>query len=89
MKGDEDKFQAAQRAIEQNALSDGSQVELDLQGRKMSVEASKHPRYKLSKLMDEMTSEPPRVEGWVYLISEGLAPSHQGALHTGQGDYVR
>jgi hypothetical protein len=42
----------------------GSQVELHLQGRKMTVEASKRPRYKLPELMTEMTSEPPRVEGW-------------------------
>lgn len=50
--------------IEQNGLSDGSQVEIHLLGRKMTVEAPIRPRYKLSDLMAEMQEELPRVEGW-------------------------
>lgn len=50
--------------IDQNGLLDGSKVELHLQGKKMIIEAPTRPRYKLSELMAEMTSEPSRVEGW-------------------------
>ncbi|HNR11399.1 MAG TPA: AbrB/MazE/SpoVT family DNA-binding domain-containing protein, partial [Nitrosomonas europaea] len=37
--------------IEQNGLSEGSQVELHLHGKKMTVEAPARPRYKLADLM--------------------------------------
>ena len=50
--------------IDQNGLLDGSQVELHFQGRKMTIEAPTRPRYRLSDLLDEMTSDLPRVEGW-------------------------
>lgn len=59
-----DPIEAIKFVMEQRGLSDGSQVELHLQGRKITVEASKRPRYKLSELMAEMSAEPPRVEGW-------------------------
>jgi len=41
--------------IEQNGLSEGSQVELHLHGKKMTVEAPARPRYKLADLMAEMS----------------------------------
>lgn len=50
--------------IEQNGLRAGSQVELHLLGRKMTVEAPIRPRYKLAELMAEMPEGLPRVEGW-------------------------
>lgn len=50
--------------IEQNGLAEGSQVELHLQGKKMTVEAPTRPRYKLAELMAEMPEGLPRVEGW-------------------------
>ena len=50
--------------IDQNGLLDGSQVELHLQGKKMTIEAQTRPRYRLSELMAEMTTDLPRVEGW-------------------------
>ena len=40
--------------IEQNGLSEGSQVKLHLTGRKMSVESLARPRYELAKLMATM-----------------------------------
>lgn len=40
--------------IDQNGLGDGSQVELHLLGKKMTVEAPTHPRYKLADLMAEI-----------------------------------
>lgn len=50
--------------IEQNGLADGSQVELHLHGRKMTIESPLRPRYKLADLMAEMSGDLPRVEGW-------------------------
>jgi len=58
--------------IDQNGLSDGSQVELHLSGRKMTVEAPTRPRYKLADLMAEMPEGLPRVEGWEETPSVGL-----------------
>ena len=58
--------------IEQNGLSDGSQVELHLSGKKMTVEAPSRPRYKLADLMAEMPGGLPRVEGWDEMPSVGL-----------------
>ena len=40
--------------IEQNGLSEGSQVKLHLTGRKMSVESLARPRNELAKLMATM-----------------------------------
>ena len=58
--------------IEQNGLTDGSQVELHLAGKKMTVEAPSRPRYKLADLMAEMPDGLPRVEGWDEMHSVGL-----------------
>lgn len=58
--------------IEQNGLNDGSQVELHLSGKKMTVEAPTRPRYKLVDLMAEMPDGLPRVEGWDEMPSVGL-----------------
>ncbi len=58
--------------IDQNNLAEGSQVELHLAGRKMSVEAPVRPRYKLADLMAEMPEELPVVEGWDDMRPVGL-----------------
>jgi len=50
--------------INQNGLSEGSQVELHLLGDKMTVEAPARPRYKVAELMAEMPYALPLVEGW-------------------------
>lgn len=61
--------------IEQNGLSEGSQVELHLVGRKMTVEAPIRPRYKLADLMAEMPQGLPRAEGWEDMPPVGLEKS--------------
>ncbi|MEY4591650.1 MAG: hypothetical protein RIR18_545 [Pseudomonadota bacterium] len=58
--------------IDQNHLADGSQVELHLLGKQMTVEAPSRPRYKLADLMTEMPDGLPRVEGWDEMPSMGL-----------------
>lgn len=58
--------------IEQNGLSEGSQVELQLQGKRMTVEAPTRRRYKLADLMNEMPEGLPRVDGWDEMPSVGL-----------------
>ena len=58
--------------VDQNGLGEGSQVELHLLGKKMTVEAPTHPRCKLTDLMAEMPQGLPRVEGWDELHSVGL-----------------
>lgn len=58
--------------IEQNGLTEGSQVELHLQGKKMSIEAPSRPRYKLADLMAEMPEGLPRAEGWEEMPAVGL-----------------
>ena len=40
--------------VAQNGLSEGSQVELILSGKKMMVEAMPKPKYKLNELLAEM-----------------------------------
>lgn len=50
--------------IDQNSLSEGSQVELLLSGTKMTVQAPCRPRYALADLLAEMPYGLPRVEGW-------------------------
>ena len=49
--------------IEQNHLQDGSQVDLLLEGARMTVSALKR-RYRLEDLLAEMPGKLPRVEGW-------------------------
>lgn len=61
--------------IEQNGLSEGSQVELHLLGKKMTVEAPIRPRYKLADLMAEMPQGLPCVEGWEDMPPVGLEKS--------------
>ena len=58
--------------IEQNGLLDGSQVELNLVGKTMTVEATPKRRYKLADLMAEMPDGLPRVEGWEETPDVGL-----------------
>lgn len=58
--------------IDQNGLGEGSQVELHLQGKKMTIEAPTRPRYKLAELMAEMPQGLPRVEGWDDMPAVGL-----------------
>ena len=58
--------------IEQNGLGEGSQVELHLVGKKMTVEAPRRPRYKLADLMAEMPDGLPRTEGWDDMPAVGL-----------------
>lgn len=58
--------------IEQNGLLDGSQVELNLAGKTMTVEATPKLRYKLADLMAEMPDGLPRVDGWEETPDVGL-----------------
>jgi antitoxin ChpS len=58
--------------IEQNGLGEGSQVELHLLGKTMTVEAPTRPRYKLADLMAEMPEGLPLAEGWDEMPSIGL-----------------
>jgi antitoxin ChpS len=50
--------------IEQNQLQEGSQVDLLLEGARMTVSAPRKHRYKLADLLAEMPGELPQVEGW-------------------------
>ena len=58
--------------IEQNGLSEGSQVDLQFSGRKMTIEAPMRPAYKLVDLMAEMKEGLPMVDGWDKLPDVGL-----------------
>ena len=58
--------------VEQNALFNGSQVELHLAGETMTIRAPTKPRYKLADLMAEMPDGLPRVEGWEEMPTVGL-----------------
>jgi antitoxin ChpS len=58
--------------VDQNGLAEGSQVELRLLGKKMTVEAPTRPRYKLADLMAEMPEGLPRAEGWDEMPPVGL-----------------
>lgn len=58
--------------IDQNGLGEGSQVELQLQGKTLTVEASTRPRYKLAELLAEMPQGLPLVPGWDEMPSVGL-----------------
>lgn len=58
--------------IEQNGLFDGSQVELQLSGKTMTVEAPAKLRYKLADLLAEMPEGLPQVEGWDAMPAVGL-----------------
>jgi antitoxin ChpS len=59
--------------IEQNHLQDGSQVELSLEGSRMTIEAPTKRRYKLEDLLAEMPEgKLPKVEGWDNTPAVGL-----------------
>jgi antitoxin ChpS len=58
--------------VDLNGLADGSQVELHLHGKKMTVEAPKRPRYKLADLMAEMPKGLPRIDDWDDMPTVGL-----------------
>jgi antitoxin ChpS len=58
--------------VDQNSLTEGSQVELSLAGKKMTVQAPERPRYKLADLMAEMPEGLPRVAGWDEMPEVGL-----------------
>ncbi|BBB62854.1 AbrB/MazE/SpoVT family DNA-binding domain-containing protein [Undibacterium sp. TC4M20W] len=59
--------------IEQNQLQEGSQVELSLEGARMTVNAPSKRRYKLEELLAEMPGgELPKVEGWDEMPPAGL-----------------
>ena len=58
--------------IEQNHLQDGSQVELSLEGNRMTIAAPTRRRYKLADLMAEMPAgKMPMVDGWDQLTPAG------------------
>lgn len=51
--------------VEQNHLQDGSQVELSVEGHRMTIAASAIRRYKLADLLAEMPDgKLPMVDGW-------------------------
>lgn len=59
--------------IDQNGLSDGSKVELSLQGNQMTINATVRQRYTLAELLAEMPEGKfPTVEGWDAMPSVGL-----------------
>ena len=58
--------------LEQNGLSEGSQVELHLLGKTMTIEVPTRPRYKLTDLLAQMPEGLPRDEGWEEMPSVGL-----------------
>lgn len=49
---------------EQNGLTDGSAVEVHINGNRMTIEARSRPRYILADLMAEMPDGLPRIDGW-------------------------
>lgn len=58
--------------IEQNQLKDGSQVELSLEGKRMTVDAPTKKKYKLEDLMAEMPAgKLPMAEGWDNIVPVG------------------
>jgi antitoxin ChpS len=50
--------------IEQNQLQEGSQVDLLLEGARMTISAPGKRRYKLEDLLAEMPGRLPRIAGW-------------------------
>lgn len=59
--------------IDQNKLAEGSQVDLQLEGGRMTVVALPRPHYKLADLLAEMPEgEFPTVEGWDESPAVGL-----------------
>lgn len=58
--------------IEQNGLQEGSQVDLLLEGARLTINATRRRRYKLEDLLAEMSGEMPRAEGWDEMQSVGM-----------------
>jgi antitoxin ChpS len=58
--------------IEQNQLREGSQVDLLLEGARMTINATRKRRYKLEDLLAEMPGELPLVDGWDEMKSVGM-----------------
>ena len=60
--------------IEQNKLHEGSEVNLMLDGERLTITAPKQSRkhYKIEDLMAEMSNGLPHVEGWDEMQSVGL-----------------
>lgn len=58
--------------LEQNSLHEGSQVEVLITGKRMTIKATPRPRYRLADLMAEMPNGFPRVEGWDEMPPVGL-----------------
>lgn len=56
--------------IEQNHLQEGAQVELQLEGARLTVEVPRR-RYKLDDLLAEMPRNLPRVKGWDEMSAVG------------------
>lgn len=61
--------------VEQNGLTEGCQVELELSGPTMTVAAPKRRRYKLSELLAEMPEGLPQLEDWEHMPDVGLEQS--------------
>lgn len=51
--------------VDDNQLEDGSQVELSMAGREMTVKAATRPRYRLADLLAETPNGLPRLDGWL------------------------
>lgn len=49
---------------DQNGLTEGAQVDLQLNGTTMIVEVPRRPRYSLVELLAEMPDGLPRIDGW-------------------------
>lgn len=58
--------------VDQNTLTEGSQLELRVLGNRMTVEAPRRPHYRLAELLAEMPDGLPRVEGWDAMPPVGL-----------------
>jgi antitoxin ChpS len=61
--------------IEQNGLTAGSQVVVYFSGRRLSVEASSRPRYRLADLMAEMPEGLARLGRWDEMLAVGIEKS--------------
>lgn len=60
--GDSLVLEVPKAFIEQNGLKEGSQIELKLLGKEMTVEVPTHPRYRLVDLLAEMPDGLPRID---------------------------
>ena len=58
--------------ITQNGLQEGSQVDLLLEGARLTINATRRRHYKLEDLLAEIPGELPRIEAWDKLQSVGM-----------------